>query len=184
MGCWILNGDELINVKWIVENNDVLTHAAITAVGVLIMMIVLIRINGLRSFAKMSGIDFVTTIAIGSVIASSIMTDGNSLVKSAIVVSILLVIPTLFEKMKIYFSWFGKLFENSPILLLHQGKFIEENMKKANVSRSTVIAKLREANAYHLKQVHAVVLETTGDISVLHGEGKPPDDLMYEGVRK
>ena len=45
------------------------------------------------------------------------------------------------------------------------------------------VAKLREANALNFGQVRAVVLETTGDISVLHGEHLDPAILDHRHGR-
>ena len=42
---------------------------------------------------------------------------------------------------------------------------------------------LREANALQLSQVRAVILEDTGDVSVLHGPEEVDDELL-EGVRR
>ena len=47
---------------------------------------------------------------------------------------------------------------------------VEENLRKANVTRTDVYGKLRAANALNYEHVLAVVFETTGDISVLHSE--------------
>jgi len=44
------------------------------------------------------------------------------------------------------------------------------------------MAKLRESNVVHLDQVLAVVLESTGDVGILHGEG-PIDEPLLAGVR-
>ena len=41
------------------------------------------------------------------------------------------------------------------------------------------MAKLREANVTRFEQIHAVIAETTGDISVLHG---PPDETLDTGL--
>jgi uncharacterized membrane protein YcaP (DUF421 family) len=47
-----------------------------------------------------------------------------------------------------------------------------------------LIAKLWEANVLQLSEVHAAVLETTGDISVLHGrEINRIDDILLKDVR-
>ena len=46
------------------------------------------------------------------------------------------------------------------------------------------MAKLREANVFELSEVKAVVLETTGDISVLHSDSKKKiEDCLLEGVK-
>lgn len=69
--------------------------------------------------------------------------------------------------------------ENEPLLLMKDGAFIPVALEATQVTESDVIAKLREANALDLSEVKAVVLETTGDISVLHG-GKLDERLLDE----
>lgn len=170
-------------MTWIYESWSVLWHAATSTVVLLLIMIGLVRLNGLRSFAKMTSIDFVTTITAGSVINSTIMSDTNSIFKGGLVIGILLLVQTIFSKMRMRKDWFGKYTENKPLLLMKDGDFLQDNLKKSNVSKSDIIAKLREANALKLEQVHAVILETTGDISVLHGGEKPePKCILYDDV--
>jgi len=60
--------------------------------------------------------------------------------------------------------------ENEPLLVMKDGEFLQEALETTRVTEGDVIAKLREANALDLSKVRAVVLETTGDISVMHGE--------------
>ncbi len=57
-------------------------------------------------------------------------------------------------------------------------KMIDDNLRKANVTRADVYGKLREANALNYGQVLAVIFETTGDISVLHSSD--PDKATIE----
>ena len=58
-----------------------------------------------------------------------------------------------------------------------------DNLKKAKIKKNDLLSKLREANVLNTRQIRAVVLETTGDISVLHGEGKLEDDLLKDVQR-
>jgi uncharacterized membrane protein YcaP (DUF421 family) len=60
-------------------------------------------------------------------------------------------------------------------------EILHDNMKSAKVTHNDLRAKLREANVTQLLQVKAVVLETTGDISVLHNDDpnhKLDDELL------
>jgi len=58
------------------------------------------------------------------------------------------------------------------------------NLKKSNVGEDDLIAKLREANVINFSQVLAVVLESTGDMSVLHSSDKSTlQDKLLQGVR-
>lgn len=50
------------------------------------------------------------------------------------------------------------------------------------MTRSDVLAKLRGANVGSLSEVEAVILESTGDISVLNGHGSL-DSAIMDGVR-
>ncbi|MEW9918550.1 YetF domain-containing protein [Marimonas sp. MJW-29] len=69
---------------------------------------------------------------------------------------------------------------------MEKGKPIAENLAKGGMTLDDLWAKLREANAFDIKQVHAVVLESTGDVSVLHGpqDGPTPSRQVLDGVRR
>jgi uncharacterized membrane protein YcaP (DUF421 family) len=65
---------------------------------------------------------------------------------------------------------------------VENGRFIEAAMHASRVSKSNILEKLRAADVRSLNEVRAVVLETTGDLSVLTKDGM--DDQLLEGVRR
>jgi uncharacterized membrane protein YcaP (DUF421 family) len=77
----------------------------------------------------------------------------------------------------------GGIVDNSPLLLMEDGAVLENNLASARLTHDDLRAKLREANVTDATQVHAVVFETTGDVSVLHGDGRWDPDLL-QGVRR
>jgi uncharacterized membrane protein YcaP (DUF421 family) len=78
-----------------------------------------------------------------------------------------------------------KLVDNEPMLLMKNTKIIEKNLARAKVTHSDLRAKLREANVTQINQVQAVVMESTGDIAVLHHDDPDHelDDVLLEGVQ-
>lgn len=149
------------------------------------LMIVVVRVAGLRTFAKMSSIDFATTIAIGSILASVVMNKNASLTQGVAALVAIVVFQQIFAGLKVRSDDIENLLENNPTLLMRGSMFLYGNMQKTGVSRSDLIAKLREANVLRLDQVKAVVLETTGDISVLHAEDDGDlEDVLLEGVER
>lgn len=70
---------------------------------------------------------------------------------------------------------------NTPVMLMRNGEFIEGALDRTRVSRNDMIAKLREANVLDISTVRAAVLETTGDVSVLHGDRL--DEAVLEDVK-
>ena len=67
-------------------------------------------------------------------------------------------------------------------------EILYENLKHARVEKTQLLAKLREANVLNFNQVFAVVMESTGDISVLHKSTENSDEqlneMLLEGVRE
>ena len=57
-------------------------------------------------------------------------------------------------------------------------------MKRAQITRSDIITKIRKANALRFDVVLAVVVETTVDISILHqtGDDRDIDSRLMENV--
>lgn len=140
----------------------------IGAVIIYTALIVYTRIFGLKSFSKMTGFDFINTIAIGNIFAMSIGTGSPKLLMGAIIVGLLYGMNYLISLLLFKSNTAQNLLDNSPILIMKDGKIIEEALQKTKVTKDELRGKLREANVLQLSQVKAVVLETTGDVSVLH----------------
>jgi len=153
---------------------------ALAAMGIF-WVVVLIRLNGLRSLSKMTNFDFVMTIALGSLLATAAGADswqvfGQSLAAQAA----LFFVQWGTAKLRRSSDTIETVMQNAPVFLMRDGQFCEDALDTTRVSKSDVIAKLREANALDLDKVHAVVLETTGDVSVLHGDRL--DERLIENV--
>ena len=152
----------------------------VSAIAIVLTLVAVIRVVGLRSLSKMSSFDFAVTIALGSVLGG-VAASSTSLLNGKIAVGALLATQTTIALLRQRTSA-GVIVDNTPMMLMRDGQFIDETLRHTRVTRADVLAKLREANAIRLDQVHAVVLESTGDVSVLHGDG-PVDDLLLDGVR-
>ncbi|PQJ36501.1 hypothetical protein BSZ35_14220 [Salinibacter sp. 10B] len=66
------------------------------------------------------------------------------------------------------------LLDNTPLLLMNGSTVLSGNLRRANMTEADLRAKLREANVTQLEQVRAVVMESTGDVSVLHASPEAP----------
>lgn len=162
-------------------NTVLLIIASVFAIFSVIMIIT--RIFGLRTFAKMSSFDFASTIAVGSILASIIINNDQSILKGSIALFCIIAFQTLFSYLVRKNSWFKKLFTNKPQLLMKDGEIFYENLKSCNIGVSDLMGKLREANVHKLSEVQAVVFESTGDISVLHSADIDEiDDIILRDV--
>ncbi|MFN0264236.1 DUF421 domain-containing protein [Tepidamorphus sp. 3E244] len=157
---------------------DAVLRGAILSLVGLGWIILLVRVNGLRSFSKMTSFDFVTTVAMGSLLAGcSQVTEASDLVQVLVAMAALFAAQFTVAKLRKSSNEVDRIVQNRPTLLVRDGVIDEAALKSTRVRKDDLYAKLREANVHRLEDVSAVVLETTGSISVLHGERLDPDLL-------
>lgn len=153
--------------KWFETTPKTALAIILSCIGIYIAVILFTRLFGKRSFSKMSSFDFAMTVAVGSVIATTILSSSVSLLEGIIglfTVYLLQLTAAYFRK----YDFFKKIIDNDPLLLMDGNNILYENLKKARVTEGDLRSKLREANVLNLSQVRAVVFETTGDMVVLH----------------
>ncbi len=169
-------------MEWLTTSWSDFWHISLSAAGILVAVVLLIRANGLRSLSKMSSFDFAVTVAVGSVAATTLLSDSASLLDGAIGIAALLFSQRLISHARVHFNA-SVLVDNQPVVLMVGDTMLTDAMRRTRVTADDIRGKLREANVIELSEVHAVVLESTGDISVLHGsQDKPLDGRLLEGV--
>lgn len=147
-------------------------------------LLFLIRVRGLRSLSKMSAGDFITTVALGSILANVLSAPGPSLALALIIMTAVFVVHGAVARFRSKSDWFEERVANQPILLMRGSEVLHENLEEASLSIDDLRSKLREANVISRDQVKTVVLEVTGDVSVLHTDDGELDDWLLEDVKQ
>ena len=163
--------------KWFAFDIPSFVAIILTAIGIYIAIVIFTRIAGKRSFSKMSSFDFAMTLALGSMVATTVLSKSVSLWEGIVGIAAVYVLQ-LFVAILRRFEIVQKAIDNGPLMLMEGQTILHENLKKARVTEADLRSKLREANVIRLKEVRAVVFEATGDISVLHTD---KDDEELEG---
>jgi len=170
--------------KWFKFTTDGFFAIVLTGVGTYIAIIILTRISGKRSFSKMSSFDFAITVALGSIIATTVLSKSVSVWDGITGLAILYVLQLSTAYLRRY-PFISRITDNRPLLLMKGENVLYDNLKKARVTESDLKGKLREANVLELSQERAVVFETTGDIAVLHTDdtNQNIESWIMEGVK-
>lgn len=170
---------ELLKTSW----KDTL-NITLTSIGIYFAIILLTRLVGKRSFSKMSSFDFAITVAIGSVIASTILPYDVNLIEGFLGLLTIYILQLILAHIRKY-PIVQSLVDNKPFLLMYGMDIIYHKLRKAKVAESDLKAKLREANVTHLNQVKAVIFESTGVVSVLHkNDDSSVQDWIMDGVQQ
>ena len=150
---------------------DAALRGLVLALAALFWVVALVRVMGARTLSKMSAFDFVVTLATGSLLATAAAASSlTAFVQAIIALTTLLAGQYLLALARQRSDIFRHAVENDPLLLMRDGDFIDSALRTSRVSRSDVLAKLRQADVDDPASVAAVILETTGDVSILTGD--------------
>ena len=146
-----------------------------------LILVFLLRISGKRTLTKLNAFDLVVTVALGSTLASTIMSKSVALVEGATAFALLVLLQFVITFLSVKFKAISKLVKAEPQLLLFNGEFLTDAMNRERVTRAEVCNAVRSGGTASLDKVHAVVLETDGSLSVIKVDGET-DNSALEGV--
>lgn len=170
--------------KWFEISTISLTGICLSSIGIYIAVIIFTRICGKRSFSKMSSFDFAMTIAVGSIIGTTILSSSVSLLEGVAGLASIFILQQTVAILR-RFEIIKKAIDNSPLILMDGPTILEDNLRKARISVEDLRSTLRKKNVISLTQVRAVVFETTGDISVLYSDIEITiDSWLMKDVKK
>ncbi len=155
---------------------SILRAFIVTVLGY-ITLVIAIRISGKRTLSKMNAFDFIVTIALGSCLAAVSLNKNIALAEGVVVYSTLIGLQYLITYMSVRIKKVKAIVSGKPVLLLYKGEILPEVMKKERITIEEIYVAARAESVAHLHEVEVVVLETTGDITVIPklqaGGGRP-----------
>ena len=169
--------------KWFAIEWQQIVGISLSALGLYLGLILFTRLMGLRSFSKLSSYDFAMTVAIGSILASTILSDSPSLAQGLVAVAVLFLIQGSISLIRRKFKPLKSLIDNQAIILMAHGEYFCDNLKEANLTKSDVQEVLRKNGLKAKSEVFAVIMETTGDMSVIKNDNTAPDWSLFDDIR-
>jgi len=162
---------------------DVVARGAILAVAAMAWVALLVRVSGLRSLSQMTGFALVMTFAVGSLVAGAAQADSWAAFVQPLVAMVgLFAAQWMVATLRRASPSFRRAIQNEPTLLMRNGTILQGALRRTRVAESDLLTQLREAGVTDLDEVQAVVLESTGSISVMRG-GSLGDELL-DGVAR
>lgn len=156
----------------------------IVTVGFLayIGLIIFLRISGKRTLTKLNAFDLVVTVALGSTLATILLSKDVSLLEGLTAFALLIFMQYALTFMAVRWKGFSKFIKSEPKLLYLDGSFIESAMKKERINEVEILQAVRNQGTGSMEKVKAVVLETDGSLSIISGE--PRDTLANVKSKK
>ncbi|MBD8504967.1 DUF421 domain-containing protein [Hoyosella sp. G463] len=149
-------------------------------------LILVLRISGKRTLAKLNAFDFVVTVALGSTLATIVLSGDVSWAEGATALVLLAALQFIAAFVSSRIPGARDALTAAPTLLLEDGAIVEPALRAQRVSRAEVMQAVRSTGLGDLSRVAAVVLETNGSLSVIpadaRGDGSSLADVRGRGA--
>lgn len=146
-------------------------------------IVFLLRLFGNRSLAKTASFDHVVTVALGSVLATGLLSKDTTWAGGTVALGLLLGLQFAIARLITRLPWLERVFIQGPQVLVYEGRLREEAMRQARLTVADVHSALRKAGVAHMESAALVVIESDGTFSVIRREGDAPVDVV-EGIRE
>ena len=139
-----------------------------------LVLIFVIRMMGKRQIGQMEASEFVVTMLVAN-LASIPMQDGGIPLYSGLVPILTVLGMELCLSCLILKSVFlRRLFCGKPVILIENGKILQDNLRRTRVTLDELTGHLREKDVLDIRSVQYAILETDGNLSVFpYPEARP-----------
>lgn len=132
-----------------------------------IALVFLLRISGKRTLSKINAFDLVVTIAFGSVMATSFLSNSVNVSQVILCYAILIYFQYALAYLSVRTRRFQRLIKSSPTLLYYQGEYLDTPLKKERVARSELRTAVRQSGYSRMEDLQAIILEADGTLSII-----------------
>jgi len=130
-------------------------------------LIIFLRVSGKRTLSKMNAFDFIVTIALGSTLATVMLSKDVALVDGVLAFFLLIFLQFFITYFSARSKTISNLVKSTPALLVYKGEMLANAMKKERVAEDEICAIIRQKGLGSLQEADAVVLETDGSLTVI-----------------
>lgn len=131
-------------------------------------LVLLLRVTGKRTLAKLNAFDLVVTVAIGSTLATILLSNSVGLTEGITALTLLAGLQYVVAFLSVRSRHFARLVRSEPTLLLRDGELLPDAMRRARVTREELMTVLRsDGRRGRPEDVGAIILESDGSFSVL-----------------
>lgn len=147
-------------------------RTAIISVVAYVGLLLMLRLAGNRPLTQLSAFDFIVNVAIGSTLATVMLSKDVALADGLLTFAMLIALQLSISYLSLKSSKFNKVIKTGAALLFHNGEFLETEMDKHLLTKDELLQAIRSQGIGSLDQVKAIILETNGRFSVIKNDSQ------------
>ena len=144
------------------------------AVFLYLVVIAVIRLLGKRQLGQLEPSEVAVTMLIADLASFPMQETGISILSGIVPILAVLGMEVVLSFLSMRNIKIRKMLCGKPVILMENGRFLQENMRKNRVTLDELISQLRQNNVIDPSVVQYAILETGGNLSVfVRGEERP-----------
>jgi len=139
----------------------------IRAAVVFLFIYLVTRVAGKRELSSMEPFDLILLVVMGDLVQQSITQSDYSVTGALIVISTITLLTVFVSWVNWRFRSLRSVLEGQPVVLVENGKLIEQNMKRERITVEDIESEGRQQQVTNIADMRWALLETSGRISVI-----------------
>ncbi|MGO2226580.1 MAG: DUF421 domain-containing protein [Psychrobacter celer] len=155
------------------DNIDKLGRIVLTSVMVYVLIVLVTKVSGKRSTSQLNNFDWIVTVMIGSLGASTILLKDVPFIEGVSSILVLYLLQFLVTKYASVSPQFSNFILSEPRIVFYQGQFLPDAMRSERLTRQEIECAMRSQGINSFDDVEAVVFESDAKLTIIP---KPTDD--------
>jgi uncharacterized membrane protein YcaP (DUF421 family) len=165
------------------ESWESMLRTGVITILAYVLLIFLLRISGKRTLSKMNAFDFIVTVALGSTLATVMLSKDVVLADGVLGFFLLIFLQYIITWLSVRNTSISNLVKSSPALLVYKGEILNEIMMKERIDQDEIYATIRKNGLSSIEDADAVVLETDGSLTVIRSVKSLENETMKKMIK-
>ena len=138
------------------------------------MLILAVRIMGKRQIGQMEPSEFVVAMLVADLAAIPMQNNAIPLVNGLVPMLVVMGLELILSHLSLKSIRLRKMLCGKPVILIDNGKIVQENLRRTQVTLDELSGHLREKDVLDIQTVQYAILETNGNLSVFPYPAEQP----------
>ncbi|MFT0771842.1 DUF421 domain-containing protein [Psychrobacter aquimaris] len=164
------------------DNIDKLGRIVLTTVMVYVLIVTVTKVSGKRSTSQLNNFDWIVTVMIGSLGASTILLKDIPFVEGVSSILVLYLLQFAVTKYASISPQFSNFILSEPRIVFYQGQFLPDAMRDERLTRQEIECAMRSEGINNFDDVEAIVFESDAKLTVIPKPSQADDQSASSNV--
>lgn len=142
-------------------------HSLVMVVCGFVALVLILRVSGPRTMAKMTPLDFIVAVTIGSAFGRTLTATSVPLAQTVLVLALLVTLQWIFSAARARSARIRSLLDTAPVLLYYRGEMQHRALQRHRLLEEDVHTAARQSGKGSLEDVAAVILQQDGTLGAI-----------------